>query len=263
MIAIRPLRLFAAVLFLTLSAVLPAQNISTAQNRTILEAIDSQVSYLDSDFSGEYSIIQNRPGQGTSSTKAVVFRRDGENKMVIIVLEPSEDRGKGYLKIENNLWIYDPVSRRFNITSAKDRFQNSNARNSDFTTSTLAEDYSIADSSREQLGAYKTRVYRLEALNDSVSVPEMKIWVDEHNLVRKSEDYSLSGQLLRTMAIPRYQRLANRFVPVQIVIVDALKGRNVDGEFRNQRTIIAVQKPSLNTLSDLVFTQSYLERNSR
>ncbi|AHC16473.1 hypothetical protein L21SP2_3131 [Salinispira pacifica] len=228
----------------------------------LLEQIDSLVSFTENDFSAEYTITQDKPGQGTSVTKAAMFRRDSEDKYLILILEPSVDRGKGYLKIGNNLWLYDPVSRRFNVTSARDRFQNSNARNSDFTQSTLAADYRIVGRSSAQLGAYSTRVLDLEATNDSVTYPAMKIWVDENNLVRKYEDYSLSGQLMRTTAIPRYQAVGERFVPVQIVIIDALAGRNVNGQFRNERTIITVAKPSLNDLPDLVFTQAYLERVS-
>jgi hypothetical protein len=91
----------------------------------------------------------------------------------------------------------------------------------------------------------------------------MKIWVDENNLVRKFEDYSLSRQLLRTTAIPTYQRIGERFIPAHIVIVDALQGRTVNGVFRNERTIIVVTKPTLNRLSDLTVTQAYLERASR
>ena len=67
-----------------------------------------------------------------------MFRRDRENTYLIVITKPEEDRGKGYLKSGNNLWFYDPVSRRFTFTSAKDRFQNMNARNSDFTRSNLA-----------------------------------------------------------------------------------------------------------------------------
>jgi len=232
-----------------------------AQQET-LERIDSQVSFLDSDFSGEYTVTQRRPGQGSSTTKAAVFRRDAEDRYTIIILEPTEDRGKGYLKIGNNLWLYDPVSRRFTVTSAKDRFENSNARNSDFTSSTLATDYRIVDQYAEALGRFNTTVYELEARHDDVTFPIVKIWVDENHLVRKYEDYSLSGQLLRTTAIPTYQRVGARFVPVNILIVDELRGATVNGEFQNERTVISVAKPSLQDIPDLVFTQAYLERVS-
>ena len=153
-------------------------------------------------FSAEYTITQYKPGQGTSVTKIAMFRRDIADKYLILILEPEVDRGKGYLKIANSLWLYDPVSRRFNVTSARDRFQNSNFRNSDFTRSTLAQDYEIVEESQAQLGVYNTSIYTLEAIHDEVAYPTMKIWVDENKLIRKFEDYSLSGQLLRTTAIP-------------------------------------------------------------
>jgi len=228
----------------------------------MLSEIDSLVSFSDSDYSGEYTITQSTPGQGTSVTKAIVFRRDSEDKYLILIIEPSVDRGKGYLKIGNNLWLYDPIDRRFSVTSAKDRFQNSNAKNSDFTQSTLAQDYKIVSTSNEMLGVYNTQVLELEALHNNVTYPKMKIWVDENNLLRKSEDYSLSGQLLRTIAIPRYQPLEERYVPTQIVIIDALAGKTIDGVFKNERTIITVDKPSLGELPDILFTQAYLERVS-
>jgi outer membrane lipoprotein-sorting protein len=255
-----PLRLLGCLALLA-SALLPL----SAQEQggsEILRTIDAQVSFLDQDFAAEYTVTQEKPGQGSSVTKAAVFRRDRENKFVILILEPSADRGKGYLKIGDTLWIYDPISRRFNVSSARNRFQNSNARNSDFTSSTLAKDYRIAGQSAEKLGVYDTQVYELEALHNEVSFPFMKIWVDEDKLVRKFEDYSLSRQLLRTIAIPTYHRVGGRFIPAHVVIVDALQGRMVNGAFRNERTIITVAKPTLKPLPDLVFTQAYLERAS-
>jgi len=229
---------------------------------SILADIDAQVSY-ETDFSAEYTITQYKPGQGAGVTKAAMFRRDLDDKYLILILEPAVDRGKGYLKIGNNLWLYDPVSRRFNVTSARDRFENSNASNSDFTRSTLALDYEIVGETEEQLGVYNTQVYDLQAKHDNVTYPKIKIWVDDNALVRKFEDYSLSGQLLRITAIPRYQPIEDRYVPVQIVIVDVLRGAEIDGVFQSERTVITVDKPSLNTLPDLLFTQAYLERVSR
>lgn len=252
----------AAVLLLSVVFPAPAAASDTTSSVT-LGAIDALVSYPDNDFSAEYTITRQRPGQGSSVTRALVFRRDSEDTYLILIQEPRVDRGKGYLKQGDVLWLYDPVDRRFNSTSARDRFQNSNARNSDFTASTLAQDYRIVSETAEQLGSFSTRVLELEARHDEVSFPRMKIWVDENNLVRKFEDYSLSGQLMRTTAIPSYRRLADdRFVPVQVVIEDALAGRTIDGVFRRERTVITVDKASLRDLPDAVFTRQYLERVS-
>lgn len=236
---------------------------SPEESRRILSQADDLVSYEGKDFSGEYTITDIRPGQGTSRTKTTMFRRDSEDTYTIIIMEPRSDRGKGYLRRGDKLWLYDPVPRRFTVISARDRFQNSNVRNSDFTKSTLAEDYRIVGHSRGQLGAYQTDIYDLEAVTDDVSFPKMKIWIDQENLVRKFEDYSLSGRHMRTTAIPRYTRLQENYVPAQIVIQDELRGREVDGRFEYQRTIISVEKASFQELPDMVFTQAYIERVSR
>ncbi len=241
----------------------PSAAAGTIDSRAILEPIDDLVSYQENDFSAEYTITQERPGEGRNVTKAYMFRRDSQNKYLILIREPADERGKGYLRLDDVLWLYDPADRRFSSTSPRDRFQNTNARNSDFTQSTLADDYEIVGQSEEQLGAYETRVYDMEATHDDVTFPKMRLWVDENDLVRKYEDYSLSGELMRTTAIPSYRRLGEQFVPVEIVIVDALAGREIDGRFRNERTIISIDRPSLGELPDRVFTRSYLEQVSR
>jgi len=235
---------------------------SREESREILGKADELVSYEEHDFSGEYTITDVRPGEGTSRTKTTIFRRDRNDTYTIIIMEPKSDRGKGYLKIGDKMWLYDPVPRRFTVVSAKDRFQNTNARNSDFTQSTLAQDYRIAGHSTAQLGPYSTDVYDLEAVTDEVSFPIMKIWIDQDNLVRKFEDYSLSGQHMRTTAITDYKRIQDSYIPVQIVIQDELRGRTVDGKFQHQRTLISVEKASFQELPDMVFTRTYIERVS-
>jgi hypothetical protein len=230
----------------------------------ILSKIDAQVSFLDSDFSTEIQMSQIKPGEGVTQRTIALFRRDREEKYVMLLLKPDSDRGKGYLKIGNNLWLYETIpTRRFTVTSAKDRFQNSNARNSDFTRSTLAEDYKIVSVGNEKLGPFDTTVYSLEAIHDDVTFPKTKLWVTKDNLVRKTEDFSLSGQLLRTTAMPSYQEFKGRYVPKKVTIVDALLGKTLNGVFKNEITEYSMTKLSTDPLPSIMFTQSYLEKNSQ
>ena len=234
--------------------------LSRAEGRRILSKADELISYEDRDFSAEYTVIDVRPGEGTSRTKLTLFRRDLENTYTIIIMEPESDRGKGYLRKDDKLWLYDPVPRRFTVVNVSDRFRNTNLRNSDFTKSTLAQDFKIVDHTREKLGVYDTDVYALEAVHDDVTFPKKKIWIDQNDLVRKMEDYSLSGRHMRTTAVPNYTQIERSYVPVRMVIQDELRGRNVDGEFKHQRTLISVEKPSFQELPDMVFTRAYIER---
>jgi outer membrane lipoprotein-sorting protein len=236
--------------------------LSTWSARTpqaILKDVDALVSFNDSDFSAEYTIIQDKPGVSRSTTVFAVFRRDADNKYVIIILKPDISKGQGYLKLDNTLWFYDPTGRRFNSTSARDKFQNTNARNSDFTRSTLSRDYDITGTSTEKLGIHNCLVMTLKANNNEVTYPGMKIWISEENLVLKSEDYSLSGQLLRTTLIPEYQKAGTKYFPAKILIIDQLLGAKVDGKFVHEKTQITISKISLKQLPDTVFTKKFLE----
>jgi outer membrane lipoprotein-sorting protein len=229
-------------------------------DQELLLKVDSLVSYYDTDFSAEYTIVQDKPGQGLSTTVAGIFRRDSRQTYVIVIMQPSVSKGQGYLKQGGTLWFYDPQSRRFNSTSSADRFQNTNARNSDFTHSTLAQDYRVTSGENVTLGRFRCRLLTLEAVTTDVTYPRMKVWIDEEGLLRRSEDYSLSGQLLRTSAIPDYHRIGDRFVPKQILFVDALRGASINGAFVNEKTQITITKPSFGKLADSIFSQAFLER---
>jgi hypothetical protein len=182
---------------------------------------------------------------------------------VILITEPQVSRGQGYLKEGNMLWFYDPESRAFNSTSSRERFQNSNASNSDFTRSTLSKDYRVVLAGDEKLGKFACRVLNLTAINNEVTYPRMKIWISDDGLARKTEDYSLSGQLLRTTSIPEYHILSGKYVPKGILIVDALRGANVNGKFVNERTQITISNPSFKKLDNSYFSKAFLENAGR
>jgi len=236
-----------------------AASLQAVSDQELLAKVDALVSYYGVDFSAEYTIVQEKPGQGLSTTVAGVFRRDSRETYVIVVMEPLISKGQGYLKQGKTLWFYDPESRYFNTTSNTDRFQNTNARNSDFTRSTLSEDYKVVAGENVTLGRFKCRLLTLEAVTKDVTYPKMRVWISEDGLLRKTEDYSLSGQLLRTSAIPDYYFISGRYVPKQILFVDALQGMIINGKFVNEKTQITISRPSFNKLADSVFSKTFLE----
>jgi outer membrane lipoprotein-sorting protein len=246
-------------LILPVLFVFTTASLHAVSDQELLVKVDSLVSYTGVDFSAEYTIVQDKPGQGLSTTVAGIFRRDSSETFVIVIMEPSISKGQGYLKQGKTLWFYDPESRYFNTTSNADRFQNTNARNSDFTRSTLSEDYKVTAGEDATLGRFNCRLLTLEAITKDVTYPKMKVWISEDGLLRKSEDYSLSGQLLRTSAIPDYYQINGRFVPKQILFVDALQGAFINGRFMNEKTQITISRPSFSRVADSVFSKTFLE----
>ena len=235
--------------------------LQAAENyETLLTDVDALVSFTETDLSAEYLIEKRDPGGASSTTLVAMFRRDRADQFLILVLEPPIDKGKGYLKQGDTLWLYDPEDRTFTFTSAQERFQNSSARNSDFSRSNYSNDYKAVSANHQKLGKFDCTVLDLEAINDRVSFPKVRIWISEDKLVRKIEDYSLSGQLMRVTAIPTYQRVGDRWLPLTIVIQDQLRAKKIGGKMEYERTTVVISKPSLKPLPDTVYTKDYLER---
>ena len=251
------------LLFLPVMIIIGGAGLHAATDQELLANVDSLVSYFNTDFSAEYTILEEKPGQGISKIVAGVFRRDSSETFLIVIMQPLISKGQGYLKEGRTLWFYDPESRRFNTTSNVSRFQNTNARNSDFTRSTLAQDYRVVAGEDTTLGRFKCRLLTLEAVSTDVTYPKMKVWISEDGLLRKSEDFSLSGQLLRTSAIPDYYQISGRFVPKQILFVDTLRGATINGIFVNEKTQISISKPSFGKVADSVFSKTFLESINR
>ena len=222
----------------------------------ILEKMDFQSTFDEYDFSSEMTMISEDPDDGIEKLVVHQFRRDQEDKFVMLIEEPDVQRGQGYLRIDDNLWFYDPESRKFSHSSMKENFSGTDAKNSDFRKSTLAEDYSVGEWKEGKLGSYDVYIMELKALNNEVTYPTMKVWVTKKNyLLLKSEDYSLTGRLMRTSLFPKYARLGDSMIPVSMIFVDEL----VDGK----KTQVSLKDLSIKDLPNSIFTKAYIERVNR
>ena len=221
--------------------------------KQMLEDIDKLGSFDDTDFSCVYTFVSEKPGEETEVTQARMFRRDSREQFVMLILKPDYQKGQGYLKVDDNVWFYDPESRKFTHSSMKENVQNSEAKNSDMDGLSLSEDYEVGSWEEGKLGNFDVYILNLVALNDEVSYPRIKLWVrPDRNIVLKEEDYSLSDRLMRTSYFPKYVQVGSKFVPAQILIVDNLQ----EGE----KTQLTMKNPSTAALPDSVFSKAYIER---
>lgn len=240
---------------------LAAQSLSASDALALLKKSDASTSFEGSDFSAYYSIVQEKPGQGSSLTEATMYRRDSKGWFTILVTKPTSDKGKGYVQFDDVLWFYDPHDNQFTFTSSANKFQNTNVNNGDFAPMHFARDYAIESATKVKLGALNCVLFHLKATAKKVDYPEIKLWVTEDDgLIRKKEDYSLSGQLLRTSAIPSYQKASNgRMVPYKMLVVDNLRGKKIDGKMQYEKTQVTITNTSFEKQADVVYTKNYLE----
>lgn len=219
----------------------------------ILEDLDSLQDFSGVDLSLVWTIVAQKPGEDKSVTKIQIFRRDSADNALYLILKPEVDKGQGYLMSGDNAWMYDPSSRKFSHFSLKENIGDSDANNNDVRETSYVDDYDIVEATSGKLGKIDTHVITLEASNNEVTTPKMKIWVrQDKNLILKQEEYSLSDRLVRTVIFPKWTTVGGKFISTQVLIQDNLK----DGE----KTQISVANISNAQIPDDVFTKGYLER---
>ncbi|MFW6312551.1 MAG: outer membrane lipoprotein-sorting protein [Spirochaetota bacterium] len=238
---------------LTLALLAATLGAQTPDFDAILAEIDGLTTFGDGDFSAVYTIISEVPGEEREVTQARLFRRDANDQFLILILQPEVQRGQGYLQVDDNVWFYDPESRKFERTTIRENIQGSDAQNADLDQNSFSDDYEVVDWEEDRLGNFDVWILDLEATNSDVAYDSVKLWVRRDvTVVLKQEDYSVSGRLMRTSLYPRYERVGDKLLPRQILIIDALN----EGE----RTQLTMSEATTQPIPDSVFSKAYLER---
>lgn len=243
----------AVLIVLFAGALSLAQDFS--QIEAILARIDAQTRF-DTDFSAVMTMIVEDPEQGISKLVVRQFRRDDGDHFLLLIQEPITQKGQGYLLERDNLWFYDPSSRKFAHTSLKESFQDSDARNADFSQWSYSTSYAVDGYEEGVLGKHAVYIVDLAAVDDTVPFPYVKLWVTQvGDLVLKVEEYSLNRRLMRSSLFPKYTRVGDAVIPVQLIFIDEL----VEGK----KTQVGLSEISTSEIPDYVFTKAYIEQVNR
>lgn len=238
-----------ALLLVFLSMGLMAQERDYSQ---VLRDIDEWENFQGVDLSFSWNIISTRAGSDPVRHRLRIFRRDREEQSLWVMVEPQAQRGQATLISQDNIWYYDPESRQTVHESLRSDIGDLDIRNEDIQAPSYSRDYRIVSVEESTLGEHPVAILTLEAQNDSVSFPTVKLWVTQaQSLVLKEEEYSLSGRLMRTTQYGLYQEIDNKRVPTKILFVDELN----DG----QRTLAQAEDISIQDLDDHIFTRAFLE----
>ncbi|HNP93098.1 MAG TPA: outer membrane lipoprotein-sorting protein [Rectinema sp.] len=224
--------------------------------RELIKQVDDLSDFSGKDFSAVFTIVTQKPGEKDSVTQARVFRRDAKKQFVILILLPEVNKGQGYLREDDNVWFYDPTSRKFSHSSMKENIQNTKAKNSDFTLSTFAEDYTVTKMTESMVGKFPVWVLDLKARTNEVAYDRVVLYIrKDRTMLLKREDYSVNGRLMRTTAYPKYVELEGKLLPSQILIVDEVN--------KGEKSQMTMTEQSVSPLPDRVFTKAFLEQVSR
>jgi outer membrane lipoprotein-sorting protein len=191
------------------------------------------------------------------------YRRSEDQKFMILFTKPKSSAGQGYLRIDKNLWFYDPSVGKWERRTERERIGGTNSRRSDFDESRLAEEYDPTDEGEEKLGAYTAQKLLLKGKAGlDLAFPKIRIWIDkETKNVLKRQEFALSDRLLRTSYYPKWKKVfseskkADVWYPQEIRFYDEVEKAN--------QTLVLIRAVDLHALPANLFTKAWLESKSR
>jgi hypothetical protein len=196
-------------------------------------------------------------------SELLVFRRDEDDKQMFLFTKPKSEAGKGYLRIEKNLWMYDPATGRWERRTERERIGGSDTRRGDLDESRLAEEYDATHEGAERLGAYQVwRIALAAKPGVDVAFPRVKLWVDQATLnVLKRQEFALSGKLMRTAYYPRWKKVFSASKKDEVWYPEEM--RFFDEVEKGNSTLVLIKEIDLRPLEANLFTKAWLEARSR
>ncbi|HVO38215.1 MAG TPA: outer membrane lipoprotein-sorting protein [Spirochaetia bacterium] len=231
--------------------------------KEIIDYVDTNYQ-LKSDMTAQARITTRDPEQGNKVIESVYYRRDSDDAFLIVIADPESDRGNGYMRVGDNLWMYRRATRTFTHIGRDEKIGGSNASAGDLETRKFKDLYKPAlDASGKEIIAEDTiggkiPVYRVEVtakVND-VKYPKLVMWVTQDKYLElKRECYSLSGTLMETDLYTNYKNVEGRFVPLRMRFTDEVeKGRT---------SLLEITGINFAKVDDYKFDKSYLESLSK
>ena len=260
--------LWAMMMLVGLAVLLPAisgwakEGLSAEQMKGMLEELDERQRNAG-DFKALVFIEQKEKGKADLVYESVIYRRDETDKLMILFLKPKAEAGKGYLRLDRNLFMYDPNVGKWERRTERERIGGTSSQRGDYDESRLAQEFVPRYAGAEKLGKISVHHLELKAREGvDVAYPVVHLWIDEEtgNLLKR-QDFALSGRLMRTSYYPKWRKIYSEskkghvYFPKQIRIYDEVeKGNNTTMVFRSV---------TLKDLPENIFTKAWLESKSR
>jgi outer membrane lipoprotein-sorting protein len=195
--------------------------------------------------------------------EVLFYRRNRDQKFMVLFTKPKTAQGQGYLRMDRNLWFYDPAVGKWERRTERERLAGTNSRRSDFDESRLSEEYDPQYLGEEKLGSYPAVVIGLQGKPGlDLAFPRMKLWVDRAtNNPLKRQEFSLSGKLLRSSYYLKWSnrhsesKRADVWYPQEMRFYDEVEKQN--------ETLIVFKSIDFNALDVNLFTKAWLESKSR
>ena len=249
----KTLAVFGAFMLLAATAMAQVDAATADKAFNILQEADDILAY-HGDYSATISLVIEKPGKPKENLQYKIFQRTDAKLMTIVQLFPEADKGTGYLRNDDNIWSYDPISRKFTHTSIKEALGDSDIKLDDVDQSDTRwrDNYNIEAYEEGTLGKYPVHIITVRAKTSESSYVKSRYYIrTDIPLPLKQEDFSGSDRLMRTTLLPKYSKVPAGYVPTQVVMRDELN--------KGEQTQQVISDLTFDALPDKIFTKAYLE----
>ena len=219
----------------------------------IMENTEDILAY-HGDYSATMSLVIDKPGKPRENLQYKVFQRTDDNLMTLVQLFPEADKGVGYLRDNENIWSYDPISRKFSHTSIKEALGDPDVKLDDVDQAKTKwrENYEVTAYEEGTLGKFAVDIITLTAKTTDPAYAKSKYYIRKDiPLLLKEEDFSGSDRLMRTILLPKYAKVPAGYVATQAIMRDELN--------KGEQTQQVISDLTFDKLPDRIFTKAYLE----
>lgn len=242
--------------FILLASLLLTQLAFGVTGNELLKKMDDLGSQ-ESDVTARVKLTIQETGQATKVQDMLYYRQDSTDSFLIVILSPAAEKGNGYLKNKDNMWLYKKNTRTFQFINSDENIGSSDAKADDFEEKKLVDEYNTVGNVEDtKLGSRSVYKFEVKGKNKNVKDPKRIYWVDqETSLPLKVQNFSLSGTLMQTIEFGAYKKIDNSFVATKQLVTDEFEKGN--------KTLVEISDISTKIIDSKIFTKAYLENLSK
>ena len=192
--------------------------------RSVLAKIDENMSSKSQIIESTMIIHGVRSSRSISSMSWI----EGTDKSFTEYLAPAREKGTKMLKLDDQLWMYNPQSDRTIRISG--HMLRQSVMGSDLSYEDMMEDRKLQDvynaviSGVEEIDGSACWVMELTSTVDDLAYHSQKLWVDQDKYVyRKQQLFAKSGKMLKVIEVSDLFQVEGRWYPGKMLFQDVLK----------------------------------------
>ena len=222
--------------------------------KAILKSVDELSDFGKLDYSAVYDIVSEKPSEKPTTTQIQIYRRDEHDQIVILIQKPAAQKGQGYLKIDDNVWFYDPEKRQ--LLALDDEREHQRLRGQELRLQEVylhgrlrhRQDRGGQARRLRDLGAHPSREQRRGLVPEDQADPAQ----GTSRSPLKEEDFSVSDRPMRTTYyLPTYVQAGSKLIPAKIKMVDEVN--------KGTQSVLTISNVYVGNLEDKYFQKTFLE----